>query len=107
MKKIIVTQDNKRAILDTKTDECIYNAPHNPPNTGTQYTRGADLYVHKSKAGQEFFYLYCWSMWQGDEARIEYLSKDEAMTYLTEHVDSYNGVDEEVLNRYGLLEETA
>jgi len=46
-------------------------------------------------------------MWQGEEGSIEVISRDEAIDYLESKVGSYRDPDQEVLERFGLLEETA
>jgi len=81
---ILMTPDGKRVKADMKTDVCLYDAPHNPPNTGTAYTRGTDLYAHKARSGQWYFYTYHWSMWQGEESGYGLISEDEAQTFILE-----------------------
>lgn len=76
------TEDGKRVIVDIFKDECIYDAPHNPPNTGSTYTRGTDLHAHVAKSGTTYYYLYHWSMWQGEDSeRFELLTTGEAQDF--------------------------
>jgi len=114
MKKVFRNEDNKLVVLNTKYDEQLYNAPENPPNTGTRYITGKDLYVHVTKNDkQEYYYLYCWSMWQGVESRIEVISKEDATQFLISRVGDYWGfpdnADVETLKKYNIniIEEEA
>ncbi len=102
-----------RVILNTEKDECLYKAPVNPPNTGTKYTRGSDLYVHRSKKGNLYFYFYRWSLWQGEEDSIQLISHKDTEEFLQEHIGGTWGLTlteaEEIEKKYGfnLTEETA
>jgi hypothetical protein len=115
MKVVKVLDDGKRAVLDTKEDACLYDSPHNPPNTGTDYTRGTDLYFHVSKGGRKVFYSYHWSMWQGEESSISLLSEQEAMEFLEEKAGlaGWGSISDEEMKKIkeltgiDLLEETA
>jgi hypothetical protein len=99
---------NYRYVLNTKTDECIYNTnPTNPD--GRDITRGSDLYAHKGKKnGNIIFYISHWSRWQGEYGSIEVVSKGQAEKFIIERtkVDTwgypYNKDDEEQLERYNL-----
>jgi len=82
MKKVLQNPEGKRVVIDTTTDVKLFNAPRNPPNTGTTYTTGTDLYYHKSRKGNDYFYFYSWSMWQGSEDNISLCSKNEAEEFL-------------------------
>lgn len=79
---VLRTDDNKKVVINRKTDECLYLAPRNPPNTGLSYTSGVDLYMHIAKSGKRYFYLYHWSMWQGTEPYYELITEDEAKEFL-------------------------
>lgn len=79
-----MTPDGKKVLVDTTKDLVLYAAPCNPPNTGTAYTRGTDLYVHRARSGREYYYLYRWSLWQGDYNAAELISADEAKSFLLE-----------------------
>ena len=81
---ILMTPDEKRVKANMKEDVCLYDAPHNPPNTGTAYTRGVDLYAHKARSGQWYFYTYQWSMWQGEDSSHELISEGEAKNFILE-----------------------
>lgn len=82
MKFTFNTADNKRVVCDTESDTQIYDAPNNPPNTGTRYTRGTDLYAHNAKSGQVYFYAYHWSMWQGEESSAELWSDSQVEAFI-------------------------
>ncbi|MEM1950433.1 MAG: hypothetical protein QXI43_00155 [Candidatus Nitrosocaldus sp.] len=79
--KHIIKDNGKKIIIDTNADVCLYWAPRNPPNTGTKYLEGTDLYLHKTKSGAQVFYLVHWSMWQGSETTYRVVSEDEAKEF--------------------------
>lgn len=114
MKKIVKLDDGSCWVANTKTDEKIYDAPVNPPNTGNAYTRGEDLYVHRTKNHGDQFYVLGWSMWQGEGESITELTKEEAIEFLKDKVGDYwNFPDEKTATtlkeKFGIdvLEETA
>lgn len=86
MKFAFQTSDGKRVVCDTDTDPQLYDAPHNPPNTGTRYTRGTDLYAHAAKSGTVFFYAYSWSMWQGEESTAELWTQAQVEEFIVERM---------------------
>jgi len=88
MRVVRKTPDGKTVILDTSTDECLYRAARNPPNTGTAFTTGRDLYRHVSKSGKAYYYIYGWSMWAGDSPYIELISDEEAKEFLLQKAAS-------------------
>lgn len=111
--KIFQTEDGKKWIADYKHDTKLYEAPVNPPDTGTRYTRGTDLLAHKTKSGAVFFYKYNWSMWQGEESNYEPVSREEAEKFLVQVTGDYHGfpraADLAKLKEFGfdLADETA
>jgi len=113
MQKVIKEQDGTRWIADTKTDIKLYDAPVNPPNTGTTYTSGTDLYAHRTRTHGPRFYKLHWSMWQGTESTIEPVSQVEAQEFLENCVGDYFGFpnkeETELLKEWGfdILTETA
>jgi len=114
VKKIVTEEDGTRWIADTQTDEALYTAPHNPPNTGSAYTRGTDLFVHKTRSHGLRYYTRGWSMWQGEQPDIIVpITREEAEKFLVSHVGDYWNFpsDEEntKLKEYGfdILQETA
>jgi len=79
-----------------------------------RYTRGTDLYRHVAKSGKEYFYLYHWSLWQGEESSYELISREEAEEFLLKkaRLSGWAGLDEKDFERlkefgFDLLEETA
>lgn len=115
MRVALKTPEGKTVVVDTKTDEALYTAPCNPPNTGTRYTRGTDLFAHKARSGKTYFYFRHWSLWQGEEDNIRLCSKTEAQRFLEEKAaaagwEQLSEQDAQEINeRYGfrLYEETA
>jgi hypothetical protein len=114
MKKVLLTEEGKKVVIDTKQDARLYESPQNPPNTGTRYTRGTNLYCHETKNKNKYFYFYSWSMWQGEGGEIVLCSKKEAEDFLIEKAgnvgwDSLDDTEYEYLEKYGfnLLEENA
>lgn len=79
---VLMTPERKRVVIDPSSDIALYESPHNPPNTGTDFTRGEDLYVHKARSGTLYYYTYAWSMWQGDEPRYRLITPGEAREFL-------------------------
>lgn len=101
---LLMTPDNKKVKVDMSTDLELYEAPRNPANTGTRFTSGTDLYAHKTRKGNWFYYQFRWSMWQGTEDRIELIEESEAKDFILEKVSSGNGyivggVDQELCER--------
>ncbi|KKN12187.1 hypothetical protein LCGC14_1019100 [marine sediment metagenome] len=82
MANILRTPEGKKVAINTNADTCLFGAPKNPPNTGTKYTSGTDLYAHKARSGKMYFYTYSWSMWQGTQASYKLLSEQEAREFL-------------------------
>lgn len=106
------TPEGKKVVANRATDVCLYHAPRNPPNTGTAYTSGADLYVHRARSGAGYYYLYDWSMWQGTSDSAELISEAQAREFLLERRslnipwDSFD--DEEIERRFpGIFDEDA
>lgn len=79
---VLITGDGKKVVVNMDRDICLFDAPENPPNTGTKYTSGTDLYAHKARSGNVYFYTYAWSMWQGVESRIELVDEGKARAFL-------------------------
>lgn len=84
MPEILMTPEGKKVKISKKDDVCLFDAPHNPPNTGTAYTAGTDLYAHKARSGNWYYYEYHWSMWQGTEERHELITEEEAKRFILE-----------------------
>lgn len=84
MNAVLMTPEEKKVAVNTETDTCLYDAPRNPANTGTRYTRGSDFYAHTARSGKNYFYAYHWSMWQGDEDSFHLLTDEEMKARLIE-----------------------
>ncbi|MDD5510804.1 MAG: hypothetical protein PHI12_08340 [Dehalococcoidales bacterium] len=82
MKHILMTPEEKKVAIDVNTDVCLFGAPRNPPNTGTSYTSGTDIYAHKARSGKAYFYTYTWSMWEGVMSSYNLITDDEAKQML-------------------------
>lgn len=113
MQKVLMTSDGKK-VVTSSNDICLYSAPVNPPNTGTTFTRGTNLFAHKSRSGNIYFYKYFWSMWQGENSSYELIDKDEAKEFLLVKAGlsgygSLNAKEIEKAREFGfnLLDETA
>jgi len=78
---VMKTPEGKRVVTSEK-DVCLYSAPRNPPNTGTRYTAGTDLFAHRAKSGKLYFYTYSWSMWQGEEPEYTLVSEEKAKEFI-------------------------
>ena len=99
MPELLMTPDGKKVKIDMQKDFNLYDAPHNPPNTGTSYTAGTDLYAHKARSGNMYYYTYYWSMWQGAESELHLIDEDDAKDFILERISSggdyiSSGVDE-------------
>lgn len=114
MDRVLITPCGKRVVVNTAKDTCLYKTPCNPPNTGTDYTRGTDLYAHRARSGNVYFYLHHWTLWQGEDSWLELIGWQEALDFLLEKARLTNvaAMDEseiELAKEFGfnLLEETA
>lgn len=76
MSIVLKTPEGKKVVVDISHDDCLYESPKNPPNTGSTYTRGTDLYAHKARSGAMYYYSYSWSMWQGEEQSYQLMTED-------------------------------
>jgi hypothetical protein len=101
---LLMTPEGKKVVVDLKGDATLYDAPHNPPNTGTRYTSGTDLMVHKARSGNNYFYTYSWSMWQGSEDSYTLLTENEAREFILTRSQMAghiaNGVNESICLEY-------
>jgi hypothetical protein len=94
--QLLMTPEGKKLQVSLEKDATLYVAPHNPPNTGTAYTSGTDLYCHKARSGKVYFYTYFWSMWQGVEDSYQLISEDEAKTFVLQKATQSGYVGEGV-----------
>lgn len=113
-KYIFTTHEGKRVVCDTNDDLQIYIAPRNPPNTGTKFTRGTDIYAHTAQSGTVFFYAQNWTMWQGEDESVELMTVEEVKDFFAGRLngDSYGRPSETEISQLSdfgieLFEETA
>lgn len=113
-KHVLRTKDDKKVVIDAEKDIRLYRAPVNPPNTGTRYTTGMDLFAHKAQSGNMYFYFYSWSLWAGAEDAFNLCSKATAEAFLTKKAGhaGWDALDEheiKLATEYGMdiMEETA
>jgi hypothetical protein len=101
MVHILKTPDGRKVVVNRQTDECLFKAARNPPNTGTAYTSGVDLYRHVSRKGNVYYYTYHWSMWQGSVDTYELITEEEAKQFLLKHMmmTGYDKLDEDEQKR--------
>ena len=102
METILRTPEGKKIVIRPREDVCLHDAPHNPPNTGTRYISGTDLYAHKARSGKIYFYTYSWSMWQGSQDNYQLLTDEEAREFILHKAE---GTGYEGLNDHDLAEE--
>lgn len=109
MARILMTPEGKKVVINKKNDKELYGAPVNPPNTGTRYTSGTDLYAHKSRSGNWYYYTYSWSMWQGEESSYELISEGEAREFILSRTNARGSIDEDLAEELfpGIFEEDA
>ena len=79
-----MTPEGKKVVVNLKIDNCLYESPRNPPNSGSRYTSGVDLYAHKARSGTVYFYSYSWSMWQGVESEYNLMTPEEMKAALVD-----------------------
>lgn len=105
MKEIVELDNGKRAILDTKNDEVIINTSW---ANGRENTRGEDLMLHKTQGGKNVFYAFSWSRWQGEGYSAEYLTPEQVVAFVAEHMYYVNDATLKRLAELGIaIEETA
>lgn len=102
---ILLTNDNKKVKINPTADLALYKAPKNPPNTGTKYLTGVDLYAHKARSGNWYYYTYSWSLWQGSEDHAELVSSEKAIDFLLQRATllgpaGLNDIDIRIINEY-------
>jgi len=98
---VLKTPDGKKVVINRETDECLFKAARNPPDTGTAYTSGVDLYRHVSRKGNVYYYTFGWSMWQGSVDTYELISEQQAKLFLLNHMmlTGWNKLDEDEQKR--------
>jgi hypothetical protein len=101
MAHILINDEGKRVEINMEKDLCLFDAPHNPPNTGTAFTRGTDLYAHKARSGSWYYYHYVWSMWQGENSYCHLVTRAEAIEFLQQKatLDGCGSLDKEDIRK--------
>jgi hypothetical protein len=104
--KSVVRIGEKRAILDTDKDICLYFAPR---GLDPSDRNGSDIYLHITKGGIKIFYKYRWSLYQNIGDSIELLREKEAKEELEERVPRMSQETIERIKRFfpDFMEETA
>ena len=76
--------------------------------------RGTDLYAHRARSGNVYFYLHHWSLWQRESSWLELVDRHEALDFLLEKARLTNvaAMDEDEIEKakefgFNILEETA
>ena len=87
---LLMTSDGKKVRVDMSKDIELYISPKNPPNTGTRYTSGTDLYAHKTNKGNWYYYQHKWTMWQGSEEAIVLIDEEDAQEFVLQKATSGN-----------------
>jgi len=106
MRKIVRLGNEKRAVLDTETDSCLYAEQR---GLDPAHRQGTDIYMHLTKGGQRIFYKYVWSLYQNDVDYIEVISEEEARKILEDKSQWMSEDDIKVVKQVfkDFLEETA
>ena len=99
------TEDGKLALLNTRSDECLYSGHW---VAGREQSRFEKLYLHVTKTGKKIFYVAYVTYWQGEEDSITPLENTEMQGWLQ---DNYQNLTTEKIKRFAelgfRLEETA
>ena len=99
------TEDGKLALLNTRSDECLYSGHW---VAGREQNRFEELYLHVTKTGKKIFYVVYVTYWQGEEDNITPLENTEMQGWLQ---DNYQNLTTEEIKRFAALgfklEETA
>jgi len=110
---VLRTPEGKKVVVNTEVDECLYEAPHNPSNTDSRFTRGTDYYAHKARSGKVYFYSYHWSMWQREDSGYDLLTDEEIRSILVDKAGLSNwglgGAERQRAEKYfpGIFDEDA
>jgi len=104
--KAIVRVGEKRAVLNTDTDICLYYAQR---GLEPEHRDGTDIYLHVTKNGMKIYYLYEWSLYQNVPNSIELITEKEAKEELEQRVLRMSEETIERIKKYfpDFMEETA
>jgi hypothetical protein len=70
--------------LNPKSDVALYLSPRNSSEASLSISRGTDLLVHRAPSGTIYFYLFDWSIKQGESNICQLISKDAARDFIVE-----------------------
>lgn len=99
MPTILKTPEGRKVIVDILHDECLYESPHNSPNTGTRCTSGTDLYIHKARSGTLYYYSHTWSILPGNVDEFCLVTADEMKSALIDRASGYGDPSQQELDR--------
>ena len=81
--KAVYIENNHEEKLHTEDDLCLFRAPRRMPE-GHKCPTGKDLFVHKTRAGKEVFYLINWFMKPSKREEIVQITPRMAERFLEE-----------------------
>jgi len=84
MKITLNTADNKVVVVQPRSDKCLFAAPRISVIRDKKMMDGIDLFYHRSRSGNEYYYLFSWSMNPEIKPKYELISKDQADQFLAE-----------------------
>jgi len=104
--KAIVRIGEKRAVLDTEKDICLYYAQR---GLEPEHRDGTDIYLHITKNNIRIFYKYEWSLYQNVSDNIEQITEKEVKEELEKRVSWMSKETIERIKKYfpDFLDETA
>jgi len=102
----IVKMGEKRAVLNTDTDICLYYAPR---GFEPEHRDGTDIYLHITKNGKRVYYKFEWSLYQNIPDSIEVITEKEAREELESRVSRMSEETIQRIKKYfpDFMEETA
>lgn len=77
-----ISKDKRILILDT--NPCLYSMSDELEKAKPLYPIGKNLYFHKSRNENEYFYFHIWSMEKGFKRTNQLCSWTEAQSFLQE-----------------------
>lgn len=95
--KAIVYIEEKKAVLNTDTDICLYYAQR---GLDPEHRNGTDIYLHVTQNGIKIYYKYEWSLYQNMPDSIEVITENEARKELEERVSRMSEETIERIKKY-------
>lgn len=110
--KAICIEGGHEEELHTENDFCLFRSPRKMAG-GQKFVVGKDLFLHKTKAGNDVYYLIKWSVRSRKKEEIIQVTPGMAEKFLTERGIFCNTMSQEdqkavaTMQRYGwgILEE--